>query len=164
MAGQDYSGNTTEGKLSILDLSEAKIVEGGASYYKTKYTVIRDCYTANDVLGDYAFYNCGSLKTVYVNWETPINIDPNLFYRTDIKAGTLYVPDGTTDIYFLSTWGDLFGNIVEYSATGIKQNVISRDVKELSRYSVNGLRLDAPTKGLNIVKYSDGSVKKVVVR
>ena len=40
----------------------------------------------------------------------------------------------------------------------------STDAKEISRYSANGQRLSAPTKGLNIVKYSDGSVKKVVVQ
>lgn len=33
MAGRDYRGNSTDGKLSVLDLSEAKIVEGGDYYY-----------------------------------------------------------------------------------------------------------------------------------
>jgi len=34
----------------------------------------------------------------------------------------------------------------------------------LSRYSVDGQKLDAPVKGMNIVKYSDGSIKKVAVQ
>ena len=42
--------------------------------------------------------------------------------------------------------------------------VMTSDAKELSRYSVNGQRLTAPTKGLNIVKYSDGSVRKEMVK
>ena len=50
------------------------------------------------------------------------------------------------------------------TSTGIGQISNNNDVKEVSRYSVNGQRLTAPTKGLNIVKYSDGSVKKVVVQ
>ena len=33
MAGSDAKGYSTRGKLSVLDLSEAKIVEGGASYF-----------------------------------------------------------------------------------------------------------------------------------
>ena len=37
MAGRNYGGNTTEGKLSVLDLSEAKIVEGGDYYYHDNY-------------------------------------------------------------------------------------------------------------------------------
>lgn len=50
------------------------------------------------------------------------------------------------------------------NATAIDKVNISADVKEVSRYSVNGQRLSSPTKGLNIVKYSDGSVKKVAVQ
>ena len=55
-------------------------------------------------------------------------------------------------------------NIEEFDVTGIDKVSTSSDVKEVSRYSVNGQRLSAPSKGLNIVKYSDGSVKKVVVQ
>ena len=76
----------------------------------------------------------------------------------------MYVPKGTYDDYWLSNWGDYFDNIEEYDVTGINQVTTSSDVKELSRYAADGQRLDAPTKGLNIVKYSDGSVKKVVVQ
>ena len=48
--------------------------------------------------------------------------------------------------------------------TGIGQISNNNEVKEVSRYSVNGQRLTAPTKGLNIVKYSDGSVRKEMVK
>ncbi len=75
----------------------------------------------------------------------------------------MYVPQGTETDYFLAdVWGE-FVNIVEYEATGVDKTKTSTDVEEVSRYSVNGQRLSAPTKGLNIVKYSDGSVKKVAV-
>ena len=33
MAGKDVRGNDTDGMLSVLDLSDAKIVEGGDYYY-----------------------------------------------------------------------------------------------------------------------------------
>ena len=76
----------------------------------------------------------------------------------------MYVPQGTEQDYFLAdVWGD-FGNIVEFDATGIDKTKTSTDVKEVSRYSLNGQRLVGPTKGLNIVKYSDGSARKVVVK
>ncbi len=71
---------------------------------------------------------------------------------------------GTCDNYWLSDFGNYFENIVEFEATGIDKTTTSTDVEEVARYSVNGQRLSAPTKGLNIVKYSDGSVKKVAVR
>ena len=33
---------------------------------------------------------------------------------------------------------------------------------EVARYDINGRLLSAPTKGINIVKYSDGTVKKII--
>lgn len=87
----------------------------------------------------------------------------DVFHGCDAKKCTVYVPKGTYDDYWLSEFG-YFENIVEFDPTGINNVITSNDAKELSRYSVNGQRLSAPTKGLNIVKYSDGSVKKVVVQ
>lgn len=114
-------------------------------------------------IGEKAFWDCSSLTSVYVNWQNPISISNNIFSTVDNKC-ILYVPNGTYDNYWLSYWGDYFNNIVEYDATGIDNTTTSGDAKEMSRYSVNGQRLDKPAKGMNIVKYSDGSVKKVVVK
>ena len=48
--------------------------------------------------------------------------------------------------------------------TGIDNNSVDATQKqEVARYNVNGELLVAPVKGINIVKYNDGSVKKVVV-
>ena len=55
-------------------------------------------------------------------------------------------------------------NVVEYDVTGIDKVASSANATECSRYSVNGQRLSVPTKGLNIVRYSDGSVRKIVVQ
>ena len=114
-------------------------------------------------LGMYAFQRCSNLLSVYVSWPTPISAYKT-FSETNLGKCTLYVPQGTEQDYWLANvWGD-FGKIVEFDATGIDKVTTSNDAKELSRYSVNGQRLSAPAKGLNIVKYSDGSVKKVVVQ
>ena len=114
-------------------------------------------------LGDYAFKNCSSLQSIYVSWSIPISVGKT-FYAVDKSKCTLYVPLGTEQDYLLAdVWGN-FWNIIEYNPTGIDKVTTSTDAKELSRYFVNGQRLSAPAKGLNIVKYSDGSVKKVVVQ
>ncbi len=114
-------------------------------------------------LGEYAFQKCGDLTSVYVSWQSPISA-PSAFSGADISKCTLYVPQGSWQDYWLAEgWGD-FGNIVEYDVTGISNVTTSADAKEVSRYSMDGQRLSAPAKGLNIVKYNDGSVKKVVVQ
>ncbi len=208
MAGSDAEGYSTDGKLSVLDLSEAKIVEGGGRYYKDKYN--NNYYTSNDVIGryafdgcsgltsltlpagitsignhafqfcsgltsltlpagiteiyDFAFGGCSGLTSIYVYAEKVPKIGYNVVDGFFAKKCTLYVPKGTRDDYRLSDFGEYFENIVEFDATGIDKTTTSTDVEEVARYSVNGQRLSAPTKGLNIVKYSDGSVKKVAVR
>ena len=139
-------------------------VECGFEYYlndkKITSVVIPSTITE---LGEYAFQNCRDLTSVYVSWPVPLSAS-SAFSGADISKSTLYVPQGTEQDYWLSpVWGD-FGKIVEFDATGIDKVTTSNDAKELSRDSVNGQRLSAPSKGLNIVKYSDGSVKKVAVQ
>lgn len=229
MAGCDVNGKETDGKLSILDLSDAKIVEGGSAYYSDRDDGF--IYTSNDKLGDYvfndcygltsltlpssvteigehaflncrgltnftipsgvtsigtsaffccyglisltipssvtaignnAFNDCSGLTSIYAYMEKLPETGSNLFLGCDAKKCTVYVPKGTGDAYFWSSFG-YFDKIVEFDATGIDKVAISTNAKEVSRYSANGQRLSAPAKGLNIVKYSDGSVKKVVV-
>ena len=110
------------------------------------------------------FSGCSGLTSIYVYAKKVPIIGGNVFKGIDAKKCTLYVPMGTRDDYWLSNFGDYFENIVEFEATGIDKTTTSTDVEEVARYSVNGQRLSAPTKGLNIVKYSNGSVKKVAVR
>ena len=47
------------------------------------------------------------------------------------------------------------------SVDGIQNNA---DNKVVARYSINGQLLDAPQKGVNILKYADGRIEKVVVK
>ncbi len=54
--------------------------------------------------------------------------------------------------------------IGESTTTGINDAVADvEDVHEVARYSLDGMLLSAPVKGINIVKYSDGKSVKVVV-
>ena len=114
-------------------------------------------------IGKSAFEGCSGLTSIYVSWESPLSIDASTFKDANTGKCILYVPKGTYDDYWLSNWG-IFENIVEYDATGIDHITTSGEAKEISRYAADGQRLEVPAKGLNIVKYSDGCVKKVVVQ
>ena len=251
MAGRDFNMEKTGGKLSILDLSEAKIVAGGDAYASCN----GNKYTSNDNLGDYvfdgcsglisltlpssvtsigrfafagcsgltsltipssvtsiddnafdgcsgltsltlssgvieigyyafygcsgltsltipssvtsigsfAFAGCSGLTSICVYMKKIPDMGRDVFDGCDAKKCTVYVPKGTYDDYWLSEFG-YFENIVEFDPTGINNVITSNDAKELSRYSLNGQRLSSPAKGLNIVKYSDGSVKKIAIQ
>ena len=111
-------------------------------------------------INEYAFCDCNGLTSIYVYADKVPKMREDVFKGCDAKKCTIYVPKGTYGDYRSSEFG-YFENIVEFDATGIDKTTTSIDVEEVSRYSVNGQRLVGPTKGLNIVKYSDGSVKKV---
>ena len=113
-------------------------------------------------IGWSAFEGCSGLTSIYVYPEKTPKLGTDIFSGCDAKKCKVYVPTGTYDDYWLSEFG-YFENIEEFDATDIDNVTTASDAKEVSRYSVNGQRLSAPAKGLNIVKYSDGSVKKVVV-
>ena len=110
-----------------------------------------------------AFKGCSRLTSIYVYTKKIPELRYNVFTGCNAQNCTVYVPKGTVDAYKSSVFG-YFEKIVEFDATGIDKVATSANVKEVSRYSANGQRLSAPAKGLNIVKYSDGSVKKVVVQ
>ena len=115
-------------------------------------------------IGWYAFENCRGLTSIYVYAEDIYTSGLVAFAGCDKNNCKVYVPKGTYDYYIKYSDFRYFKNIEEFDATGIDNVITPFHAKEVSRYSINGQRLSAPTKGLNIVKYSDGSVKKVAVQ
>lgn len=110
---------------------------------------------------------CVGLESIYLCWEDKYAIvsydNSSNFSNMPYKKCVVYVPSELYDDYRNARW-DIWFSMRPYDITGIGKVTTSTDVKEVSRYSVNGQRLATPTKGLNIVKYSDGSVKKVAVQ
>jgi hypothetical protein len=53
---------------------------------------------------------------------------------------------------------------VNTSSTGIQTVGVGGDIHEVARYTLDGKQLTAPAKGVNIVRLSDGSIRKVIVK
>ena len=104
-----------------------------------------------------------TIESVYVSSSVPATAG-SFFDGVDLSNCTLYVPKGMIWNYKLADVWENFGKIIEYDTTGIDKVTTRSDVKEISRFSLDGQRLAAPTKGMNIVVYSDGSIKKVAVQ
>lgn len=94
----------------------------------------------------------------------PTMLGYNVFGGCDADNCILYVPKGTMDMYRQSSAFGYFKNIVELDATDINNPATSTNLKEVYRYTTNGRRILTPTKGINVVKYSDGTVKKELVK
>ena len=64
MAGRDGFEQLTTGSLSVLDLSNARIVAGGENYYGNNgYNYL---YTSDDTIGDLTFWGCTGLTSINI--------------------------------------------------------------------------------------------------
>lgn len=108
--------------------------------------------------------SCLNLKTIYAYMPDPnaLTYVDNFYYGS--REWTLYVPKGTKNAYQNSEAWCYCKEIIEMETSGIDSVILNPDAKEVSRFSADGQRLAVPVKGLNIVKYSDGSARKVVVK
>lgn len=97
-------------------------------------------------------------------------MDPALIHlplsSTVYINATLYVPTGTKEKYMQADgWKNFFTiQEMEEETTAIASTTIKKDKNILGRYNASGQRLNTPQKGINIIKYSDGTTKKVIIK
>ena len=115
-------------------------------------------------LGENAFNGCCGLTSIYAYMSDPHNISSSVFKEVDKQHCILYVPKDTYQSYWLADgWGE-FTNIVELDVTGIKNMLYFKKSTKTKYFSPDGHCLTAPTKGVNIVKYNNGSVRKEMMK
>jgi len=90
-----------------------------------------------------------SRKTISING---LNADSQYYYKITALAESGIILSQFT------------GSFTTKSATGIDDVTAIEKVTVTARYDFAGRRIDAPVKGLNVIRYSDGSVRKVIVR
>lgn len=122
-------------------------------------------------IGKEAFYNC-SPKSIISKMEDPCDIPDNTFsqyrYGTYYDGVTtwgtiLYVPSGTKDLYQHTKGWKKFEKIVESELAGISSNM-KEDITINKVYSLAGNEQQNLKHGLNIIRQSDGTTKKVVIK
>ena len=102
-----------------------------------------------------------TVKSVADNNVATATVKNGKLVVTGVKAGNT-----TVTLNFcsngISTTATL--NVTVTQATGITDTQTSADVHEIARFTIDGKRINQPQRGINIVKYSDGTVKKVIVK
>ena len=129
-------------------------------------------------IGDYAFYYCKGPTSVtipnsvisigertfdetYFSTVISLRVEPtaitgrtsyNRTFSTEtFDYATLYVPNGTIEIYKATEgWKD-FANIVEGTPAGITSVTLEKETPNAPIYDLNGRRLTEPQKGINII-------------
>ena len=108
-----------------------------------------------------AFDDCTALTSIYSYIENPTNNTGSNFDSSNYTNATLYVPFGTKDKYLATDGWKNFVNIVEMDETAVKE-ISASNTNEAKYYSLDGKHFSQPQKGLNILKMSDGTTRKVM--
>lgn len=151
--------------LESITLPESLEIIEREAFYFTNLTSIRIPKNVKSI--KYAAFNqCTKLKSVVSMIEEPFSIWDETFEGA-YESATLYVPKGTKAKYETTDGWKLFNRIVELDADGNIPTEIDEMPAETNAtakecYNMNGQRIGSEHQGLNIVRMSDGSVKKVM--
>ena len=113
-------------------------------------------------IGKEAFSDCTAMTKLISHAMTPPVCDSQALDDISKWVCTLSVPKGTVSSYQQAAqWKEFF--FIDEGATGILRTV-SNDSKSFKTYNINGYEQNGQQRGLNIIKKSDGTVKKVMVK
>jgi hypothetical protein len=141
-------------------------------------------------IGDKAFYKCKTLKNVTIpasvtyfgsqvfgSSSTECFLDTLRFLPTTppecparweegpyrYTEAVIIVPNGTKELY-KSAWNLSLTTIYEESEVTAIRDLRIDGSTEKAYFSLDGRRLVVPQKGINIIRQSDGTTKKVIVK
>ena len=179
---------TSIGANAFLGCTGLTAVEISDNVTSIGNSAFRDCTGLTSVtigsgvkkIGNYAFSSGVNLSSINVNMNIPIEIDESVFeytggnYSSDIiyLAATLNVPTGTKALYSnVASWKN-FMNIQEPEPEPEPEpqpepsaiNNVNGNATSSTYYTVGGAQLKNAQRGLNIVRMSDGTTRKVMVK
>lgn len=150
MAGRDVYGEATSGTLSTLNMSNARIVSGGESYYiENNQGFIFPYNTENDVIGVSFFENC-NLQSVDLP-RSVLKVLGSAFYKCT-QLTKITIPDQVSTIWFQAFAGCSNLNFIKlpnsltelgdfaFSSSGLVNVTLPNSIKTLP----TGLFYDCP--------------------
>jgi hypothetical protein len=186
----DYAFSSC-GELSSIDIPNSVKSIGDYAFIGCRKLGSVNIPYGVTTIGENAFYNCSELKTiilpktitkignmafnswgskdVYCYAEQLPELGEGVFFAYSGTNATLHVPATSIETYKgAEQWKD-FGSIVALTDDDPKPTAISAmeyapTTYNKAIYDLQGHQLAQPKKGLNIIKMSDGTTKKVVIK
>ena len=155
-----YQANSYDGLTGLLAENEEMdvFVKGGRVVYGLKYNHVARAFLGIDsgmegslpknVVADRGIKHQAMFEGVGRNW-TPQN-------KKNLRVVVMVLDNSTNSIV-----NGAHCPIKPYNTTGVATTKNTAQRVEVARFNLKGQRLSAPEKGINIVKYSDGTVEKV---
>lgn len=183
-AGNNYY-DTREGCNALIESTSNKLIRACANSVipKTITTIgsyafdwcqgLENLYLPEHIteLGEGAFYGCLDLKDIYVYHKNPEDYNcqagshglSEMFFLVPVDNVTLHVPAGSKEAYSNTYPWSIFTNIVE-DATAIKNIIKADGAKTHDAYNLKGQCFTKPQRGVNIIRFNDGTTKKVLLK
>ena len=155
-----YQANSYDGLTDLLKENEEMdvFVKGGRVVYGLKYNHVARAFLGidsgmegslpNNVVADRGIKHQAMFEGVGRNW-TPQN-------KKNLRVVVMVLDNSTNSIV-----NGAHCPIKPYNTTGVATTKNTDQRVEVARFNLKGQRLSAPERGINIVKYSDGTVEKV---
>lgn len=116
--------------------------------------------TSMKTIGEEAFSDCTAVTKLYSQASTPPVCGTQALDDINKWTCELYVPGESIPAYQAADqWEEFFFMYVGVEGVKIDCNAI-----EVSRYDIHGRLLSEPARGINIVKYSDGTTRKEIIK
>lgn len=153
-----HSGNPYRSKSSMPEDIQF-LWDKGSSYYET----YNDVLIASSYVSD---KNKATLPTLVangtVNSEYTLKMPTKTSLKKALKLDQVYVVAVLLD----KKTGAIVnaGRARVTGSTGIEDVTTGTEATVVARYTVNGVQVSAPVKGVNILKMSDGTTRKVLVK
>ncbi|MCH5307880.1 MAG: leucine-rich repeat protein [Prevotella sp.] len=113
-------------------------------------------------IGKEAFSDCTAMTRLISRAITPPTCGSQALDDINKWACTLSVPEGYTSAYQQADqWKEFF--FINNDVSGIENQSLKNAPYVKTRYDLGGKQLSQPQRGLNIVKMSDGTTKKMIV-
>lgn len=179
---EDYPFNKLEKLIAKRYIDVGKDEYGNTlNTYRKVFPNVTDLYIDNFELNDKTI--CIKVKTLTIGKNATIeskfsylpsslesitlenSIPPFNYPVCSAKQYTdviLYVPKGSLAAYQAAEGWRKFWDIREVESSGIEEAEVDNNIQEVGRYNLQGQAVTDDYRGLIIVKYSDGTVKKVL--
>jgi hypothetical protein len=112
-------------------------------------------------IGSYAFDDTQLESVVCLN-PAPCECEENVFKNETYLYATLRVPQESLHLYESTSPWNNFLNIEGYTLSSINELTNCSNLPEKKYINIIGELSDKPFKGINIIRYKDGSTRKVL--
>lgn len=180
----DYKYPSSEGNYSGESISiltpislQYELIIGSEPGYHSSYYIWNNVQSNGngvhtvknrDIIEIPYFKHVDSFERIIVKSQIPpVFLEDPKFQNRDYMNWNIYVPIGTKPAYEDAPIWKNFWNIIESDFSDlsfIKDITTEQSKQEVSRFDINGTSVSKNYKGLVIIRYSDGSIKKQIVK